>query len=273
MQPISRTAFYCCGVRMRDAEARKPVCNDTYAKVFMNEEGLQIYEAFKNEICANASNATRHRIIDDLLRQELGRDPNLQMVLIGAGFDSRAFRLHGGKWVEFDEPQIITYKNERLPPRGCKNELHRVSIDFATESLEQKLSAFSGDTATVFVIEGVFMYLDADAIRHLLQTLRRLFPRQKLICDLMSRRFFEKYSRSLHRKIMGLGTSFIIADDPKMMFAENGYRLTEKISVVGRAVELGSLKVPRILFRIFLRTLSSGYAIHTFEPIKTAADH
>ena len=34
---------------MRDAERDQPVCDDTYAKVFMNEQGLQILEAFKDE--------------------------------------------------------------------------------------------------------------------------------------------------------------------------------------------------------------------------------
>jgi len=135
MKPISKTAVYCCGVRMQDAERDKPVCGDTYAKVFMNEQGLQILEAFKDETRANTSNVGRHRIIDDLLRQELGANPNLTVVIIGAGFDTRAFRLNGGTWVELDEPQVIAYKDERLPASSSDNELHRISIDFATDSL------------------------------------------------------------------------------------------------------------------------------------------
>ncbi|HKG45421.1 MAG TPA: hypothetical protein VKB02_01745 [Pyrinomonadaceae bacterium] len=47
MKPISKTAFYCCGVRMQDAERDNPVCGDTYAKAFMNEQGLQILEVSK----------------------------------------------------------------------------------------------------------------------------------------------------------------------------------------------------------------------------------
>ena len=62
MKPISRTAFYCCGVRMRDAERSNPVCDDVYAKAFMNEDGLRILEAFKDETNPNASNVARHRI-------------------------------------------------------------------------------------------------------------------------------------------------------------------------------------------------------------------
>ena len=96
MKPISRTAFYCCGVRMQDAERSNPVCGDIYAKAFMNEDGLRILEAFKDETKPNASNVARHRIIDDFLVQELLADPSLCVVIIGAGFDSRAYRLKGG---------------------------------------------------------------------------------------------------------------------------------------------------------------------------------
>jgi len=31
MKPISKTAFYCCGVRMQDAESSNPICGDVYA--------------------------------------------------------------------------------------------------------------------------------------------------------------------------------------------------------------------------------------------------
>ncbi|HKS09983.1 MAG TPA: class I SAM-dependent methyltransferase, partial [Pyrinomonadaceae bacterium] len=165
MKPISQTAFYCCGVRMQDAERDKPICGDVYAKVFMNEDGLRIFEKFKDETGPNSSNVARHRIIDDLLRQELAAHPDLRVVIIGTGFDSRAYRLKGGTWIELDEPQIIAYKNERLPVTDAQNELHRIAIDFSTDSLEDKLSPFAGRGGpVVVVVEGVFMYLEQQAI-------------------------------------------------------------------------------------------------------------
>ena len=187
MKPISKTAFYCCGVRMQDAERDKPVCGDMYAKVFMNEEGLQILETFKDETRPNTSNVARHRLIDDLLREELLANPNLTVVIIGAGFDTRAFRLQGGTWIELDEPQVITYKNERLPAANSENELQRISIDFATDSLEQKLAGYAGRSPVTIVIEGVLMYLEEAVIGKLLETLHHLFPQHRLICDLMTK--------------------------------------------------------------------------------------
>ena len=265
MNPISQTAFYCCGVRMRDAESARPVCGDVYAKVFMNEDGLRILEKFKDEVNPNTSNVARHRVIDDLLRDELAVNPNLRVVIIGAGFDSRAYRLQGGTWIELDEPQVIAYKNERLPVSESKNELHRIAIDFSTDSLEEKLAPFAGKDPAVVVIEGVFMYLEQETIRQLLQTLHRLFPEHKLICDLMTRKFFAKYGRTIHEKLTGMGAIFkLTADNPEELFLQNGYRRVACFSIVEKAAEYQSRKIPKIIARTFLRTLTSGYAIYVF---------
>ena len=266
MKPISKTAFYCCGVRMQDAERDKPVCGDTYAKVFMNEQGLQILETFKDETRPNMSNVGRHRIIDDLLRQELTANPNLTVVIIGAGFDSRAFRLKGGTWIELDEPQVISYKDERLPAANSDNELHRIGIDFATDSLEQKLAPFSGQSPVTIVIEGVFMYLDEETIETLLQTVHRLFPRHKLICDLMTRDFFEKNATTIHEKLTGMGATFkFTIDNPEQLFLKHGYRQLEKIEIVEKAVLLDAGEIPPDVWQTIQPTLPHGYSVHVFE--------
>jgi methyltransferase (TIGR00027 family) len=265
MKPISQTAFYCCGVRMQDAASDKPVCGDVYAKVFMNEDGLRIHERFKDETNPNTSNVARHRIIDDLLREELAANSNLRVVIIGAGFDSRAYRLDGGTWVELDEPQVIAYKNDRLPVSEAKNKLERIAIDFSTDSLEEKLRPFAGTGPTVVVIEGVFMYLEQETIRQVLQTLRRVFPAHKLICDLMTSKFFAKYGRTINEKLTGMGAAFKLGTaKPDELFEQNGYRRLACFSIVEKAAEYQSKKIPKFIARTFLRTLTSGYAIYVF---------
>jgi len=266
MKPISKTAFYCCGVRMQDAERDKPVCGDTYAKVFMNEQGLQILETFKDETRPNASNVGRHRIIDDLLRKELTEHPNLTVVIIGAGFDTRAFRLKGGTWIELDEPQVITYKEERLPESTSDNELQRIAIDFAADSLEQKLAPFAGRSPVVVGIEGVLGYLEEADINQTLQTLRRLFPQHKLICDLMTRDFFEKNAGSIHEKLTGMGATFkFTVDHPAEVFLKNGYPQVEKIPIIEQSVRFQAPDIPPDVWSTVQPTLPQGYDIHIFK--------
>jgi methyltransferase (TIGR00027 family) len=254
---------------MRDAEGPSPVCGDTYARLFMDEDGLQILAAFDDEPRPNASNVARHRIIDDILRSELAADPNLLVVIIGAGFDTRAYRLKGGTWVELDEPQVLAYKEARLPASQCENELRRIPVDFSADSLEEKLAPFAGHARTLVVVEGVLMYLDEGAIRKLLQTLHQLFPRHTLVCDLMNRRFFEKYGQTIHQKISGMGAPFrFTVDDPERVFLESGYRRAAKISVIEKSVEFQRAGlIPRLLLKTLLRPLAGGYAIHVFETV------
>ena len=266
MKPISKTAFYCCGVRMQDAERSNPICNDVHAKTFMNEEGLQILETFKDETRPNAANVARHRIIDDLLREELLANPALCVVIIGAGFDSRAFRLKGGTWIELDEPQVITYKNERLPSSDSENELFRIPIDFATDSVAEKLSSFSNRSPVVVVIEGVFMYLEQEVIGELLQTLRGMFPGHKLICDLMTRKFFENYGRTIHEKLTGMGASFkFTLENPEEIFLNNGYIRTETIPIIEKSVRFTSPNIPSLVWKMLVPTLPIGYSIYVFQ--------
>ena len=266
MKPISLTAFYCCGVRMQDAERDKPVCGDVYAKTFMNEDGLRVLEKFKDETRPNSTNVARHRVIDDLLRQEILSHPDLRVVIIGAGFDSRAYRIKGGSWLELDEPQLIAYKNERLPVSVCQNDLQRIAIDFANESLEQKLFSIAGAGPVVVVVEGVFMYLEEETIRQVLQALRKVFPQHKLICDLMTRKFFSKYGRTIHETLSGMGATIkLFTDDPEATFLSSGYKCVDRFSIVEKSLEYEARKVPKFVLKTLFRTLVSGYTIYIFE--------
>src|SRR6516225_3731968 len=116
MKPISNTAFYCCGIRMRDAESQHPVCGDQFAKLFMNEEGMRIFERFAGERGPNRSNVARARYIDDLLRARLAWDPPPGVVRRGCVFASPAFGLGVGGGSEPNNPAPTSKKDGRLPP-------------------------------------------------------------------------------------------------------------------------------------------------------------
>ncbi len=252
---------------MQDAAGSRPVCDDTYAARFMDEAAQRIFEPFREFKHPNISNATRHRIIDDLLRERSTGRFGASVVLIGCGFDSRAYRLGGLRWYEFDEPELIAYKNERLPIAECSSALERVPIDFATQAIEPMLAALPIRDSVVVVLEGVLMYLEPQQIAALLASLRRVWPSHTLVCDLMTRAFFKRYSRAIHRRIEELGAGFTasLADDPARIFCDHGYRCTGDTSIVGHAAELGALGIPRLILRTVLRRLRDGYTVRVFE--------
>lgn len=265
MKPISNMAFYCCGVRMQDAAQTSPVCGDAYAKLFMDEYGRRIYDQFKEETICNASIIVRHRIIDDVLRDMLLSRSNLCIVTIGAGFDSRPYRLTGGTWFELDEPQVIAYKNERLPISECANPLRRVPIDFCTDSLEEKLSPISDGDPIVFILEGIFIYLNEHEIRKLLEILKKLFPKHQLICDLVSRQMVENYGQRLHQIIEEIGASFNAVDQPESIFLMSGYQVKQAISILEVSADLGINKIPKFILRYFFNGEIKGNSVYLLE--------
>jgi methyltransferase (TIGR00027 family) len=265
LDAIAKTAYYCCGVRAADAAGPRPICGDQFAQRFMNDEARAVFAGFSTMTAPNASNVSRARIIDDWLRARLKERPETRVILLGAGFDSRAFRLDGGRWVELDQPAIIERKDAVLPATEAANPLVRIAIDFAADRLADKLEAFAGESPVV-VMEGVSMYLAQDRLKANLATLHQVFPQHTLICDLMTATFRRRYGRAIDDRIRALGGSFAeLVDDPAAAIVACGYRETERASMVGRARELGALKIPGFLLATFLRSLRDGFTAHIFE--------
>lgn len=264
--PISRTAYYTLGVRAWDAAQPQPVCGDSFAKVFMNDEAQKIWQEFKDFSMPNASNASRHAIIDNQLREVLRIASDSLVVIIGAGFDTRAFRIQGGSWIEVDEPAIIGYKESTLPASKAPNPLRRIPVEFAKESLIEKLSSFTIPGTTHIIIEGVFMYLNHDERQHLINAIRKIFPRHIVYCDLMRQSFFERYSKKIYKKILSLGARFAsMTEHPENLFLDNGYKVLSSVSIPLYAVEHRNLKTATFLIRYFLKTLRNGYRLWRFE--------
>lgn len=267
MKPVSKTAFYCTGVRALDARKAQPACGDHYAERFMDGEGWKTFAPFVGFTGPNASNAARPRIIDDLLRERLAMARDQRVVLIGAGFDSRAFRLTGGRWLEVDEPQVFAFKEPRLPEATAPNPLTRLPVDFSTERLLDRLRPFAESGPVTIVVEGVLMYLGETRIRELLQTLRATFPRGEILCDVMTATFFNRFSRPIHEKIQELGASFTLPERPiEAIFNEESYTQTAQISIARHPSALPHMPLPMRVFVRMSRTFRDGYTIRVFSP-------
>lgn len=112
---------------------------------------------------------TRH--IDAALEASLTRGVE-QVVILGAGLDSRAYRMRdehpGVRFFEVDSPATQQDKKERVEQLfgSLPLQVVYVPVDFETQSLEERLAeaGFSAKEPSFFVWEGVTMYLNAEAV-------------------------------------------------------------------------------------------------------------
>jgi methyltransferase (TIGR00027 family) len=134
-----------------------------------------------------SSVVARTRLIDDAMATSLG-DHIDQLVILGAGFDSRAYRLpcvHGVTVFEVDHPDTQTAKRKVLkrmlpvPPKHVRF----VAIDFDQQDLESVMAAAGyRDSARTFILwEGVTNYLKEAAVDTTLRWCSRASPGSLLL--------------------------------------------------------------------------------------------
>lgn len=124
--------------------------------------------------------ALRTRVFDDFLLDRAHRDGIRQLVLLGAGLDTRALRLDwpaGSVVYEVDRSDLFTFKQDVLDALGARPavEHHRVVADLEG-NWAQRLRAAGFDPArpAAWVIEGVIPYLSASVERSLITTVSAL---------------------------------------------------------------------------------------------------
>lgn len=116
---------------------------------------------------------TRH--FDEILLSQI-RSGIEQVVLLGAGYDSRAFRfreqLEGIRVFEIDHPGTQARK-KRMLAKACEESpanLSYLSVDFNRQSFQTALSehGFSREKKTLFLWEGVSYYLPQPVVEGVL---------------------------------------------------------------------------------------------------------
>jgi methyltransferase (TIGR00027 family) len=136
---------------------------------------------------SRSSAVVRTRAIDDLVRDAI-RSGARQLVLLGAGLDSRGCRLDETGEIEVfevDHPATQRVKKERL--HACMGKLpaniRYVAIDFERDALEAKLveSGYNPAVQAVVVWEGVIDYLTESAVQSTLAVLARLLAPPSLL--------------------------------------------------------------------------------------------
>ena len=167
---------------LRAVEAEKPeaerICYDPFAHS-MIPGGLSfklskwmITSGLYEKMAPGATSfiVLRERFIDDFLKNELETDFD-QVVILGAGFDTRAYRTVGiekTRVFEVDDPATQRVKLERLKKviDPIPSFVNLVPVDFNTESLFDvlRVNGYSEKGKTVFIWQGVTYFLKPEGV-------------------------------------------------------------------------------------------------------------
>jgi len=142
----------------------------------------------------------RTRFIDDAVQSALSQGIE-QLMILGAGFDTRPYRLAGissVKVLEIDLPSVQEAKKKRLQKHFGRlpEYVTFIPIDFDTQSLEASLTgtAFDLSRPVVYIWEGVTQYLSEEAVRQALTFIGTSAPGSMLLFTYVLKSVIERRS-------------------------------------------------------------------------------
>ena len=208
----------------------------------------------------------RTRFIDERMERAV-RDGATQLVILGAGFDTRAHRfaelLKGANVIEIDYGSTQDYKKRRVDAAlgGLSGNVAYAPIDFARENLGEVLrrAGFQPSRKTYYICEGVSMYVPEDGMKEMLRAIAlESAPGSALLLEYMNRTGIEvmmKYPMGMIKNAIDWGEPFVFGvpdGQDREFFLEAGLEL-------GETLKIGT---PESVKRYAMRQDGSYYGAH-----------
>jgi methyltransferase (TIGR00027 family) len=197
MDPVATTGLLVAAMRAEESKRPDRLFEDPFAAALAGPEGFGALATWR---AATGSPGVpiievRTRFFDEALLRAMDGGVR-QFVILAAGMDSRAFRLSwpaGARVFEIDQPEVVARKAELL--RDVRPTCARVALGVnLAEDWPAKLAASGFDLGvpTFWLVEGLFQYLNEEAVRALLARIDALAaPHSMLLFDVLGRSLLE----------------------------------------------------------------------------------
>jgi methyltransferase (TIGR00027 family) len=268
IQHVSDTAIWVAQYRALESERPDALFKDDLAKVLVGTRGAEIAGRMRaTSRYVQWSVVIRTHVIDALI-DKLVRDGVDMVVNLGAGLDTRPYRLAlpaSLRWVEVDYPSIIEHKERLLAAHAPKVKLERIALDLAiVDAREQLFARLGGEAKNVLVItEGVVPYLTEDQVASLAASL--LFEKnfRYWIAEYFSASMYPHLQARERTQLMKHAPFRFYPADWRGFFRAQGWVVHEARYLAEEGMKLGRpMPVPwwaRLLYRLTPKDKAAKY--------------
>jgi methyltransferase (TIGR00027 family) len=233
------SAYWIAAVRARESERPDRLFDDPFARDLAGDRGFAVMAA--SERASGGENSfipVRVRWFDDMTMAAVASGVR-QVVLLGAGLDTRPYRLDlpdDVDWYELDRSEVFTAKNAGLAAFEARCRRHDVAGDVSGDWVTPLLDAgFDRGGRTLWLAEGLFFYLTEPAIVAMLSEAARLSAAGSLVAaDVMPETGLDSPAMRPYRdwcERNNVPPPFG-ADDPTALLTAGGWR-PERVSAPG----------------------------------------
>jgi methyltransferase (TIGR00027 family) len=222
--------------RARESERTNRLFDDPLAAALAGTEGFAWLDRMKSAAGSGGPElypVIRTRFFDEFLLDACGNSGVRQVVLVAAGLDTRAFRLHwpsGIRLYEMDLPEVLNAKDDIIKGARVEASCERRTIraDLRQDTWTEALLAagYQPESRSVWLIEGLLFYLPRAAVDTLLGKVSAQTMTGSLLgLDVMNRGLFfsplawpQRVALARHGAPGRFGTN-----DPEMLMTRHGW--------------------------------------------------
>jgi len=232
IQEVSDTAFWVAHYRAIETKRPDALFKDPYAQALVGDRAASI-----ESINSDATKWTRWTVIMrtyiiDRLIQQLVTEGNTVFLNLGAGLDSRPYRMNLGPevhWLELDFPHVIKFKTEALKAFEPDCQLTRIACDLSLRPERQRIFA---EIATkyknvVILTEGLLPYLTQQQGAELSEDLTRHSCFNRWICEYISPKSYRYLKDPKRMKALKNAPFQFYPDDWIGFFETRGWKLAQ----------------------------------------------
>jgi methyltransferase (TIGR00027 family) len=190
IENVSGTAFVVAEFRAEENDQPEPLYQDWVVGLFLSEDSKRAAARVAARFPPVRDLVRiRTKYLDDMLDDQLQSDFQ-QVVILGAGLDTRAVRKHaaGVSYFEIDDGATLRAKQACYEEQGFNVNVTFIHGDYVTDGLIPLLRqhGFSCDLPTYFIWEGNTMYLPIECTKRIINEIRNSVGRFRLSFDYMA---------------------------------------------------------------------------------------
>ena len=232
MDSIAKTSLLTAALRAAESKREDRMFNDPYAELLAGAEGFALMQKGIEAAGDQPAIAIRTSYIDSKIEGAL-KDGVRQIVMLAAGMDTRAYRLNfppGTTIFELDRKEVIDYKKEKLKSARLKCSHKSIAVDLRNDwKTPLTQSGFRVNVPTLWLVEGLVMYLEESQVTGLLERLKSLAsPKDYLVMDILSRTLLESPHMEKQLKFLSsIGAPWKFgSNDPIAFLKKYGWKAT-----------------------------------------------
>ena len=178
VEHIADTAAWVAYFRARESERADALFKDPFARRLAGALGEALAARLGQADLIERVMAVRTVVFDELITECVTRRGVNLVVNLGAGFDSRPWRLPLPRttlWVDVDLPQVLTRKQSLLAGMLPRCDYRAISADLADEGVINDIpSRLNYERRTALVVsEGLLVYMSPSRVMALARALHR----------------------------------------------------------------------------------------------------